>query len=82
MFFFFHKNYTCTYTYAFLLKRRGRAFLAEEAACTKVPIGAFREQKRNPCDRRAGARGGDLGYGVRERAGPDVAGPCAPSKGV
>lgn len=44
-------------------------------------IGAFREQKRGPCDRRAG-EGGDLGSGFRDRAGPDHAGPCAPSKGV
>lgn len=47
----------------------------------KGPISAFRERKRGPCDRRAG-EGGDLGSVVRDRAGPDYAGPCAPSKGV
>lgn len=42
----------------------------------------IRDQRRGPSVGRARARGGDLGDGVREGAGPDVARPRTPSKGA
>lgn len=66
----------------FFLREERKGIPSRGNSTCEGPDWCIQGTGKSPCERRAGARGGDLGYELRERAGPDVAGPCAPSKGV